>query len=75
MKQMTRLLAGWKRHTAIKAKAIKSLKWKEEEELEEERAISAGPEDAQKRQRSCKLVKSGDADHCRQGEGGGGSGT
>ncbi|CAM6027846.1 unnamed protein product [Sphagnum balticum] len=35
-KQATRLLAGWKKHTAIKAKAIKSLKWKEEEEEEEE---------------------------------------
>jgi hypothetical protein len=65
------LLAGWKKHTAIKAKAIKSLKWKEDACWVEEahgnqskgykileverggrrrrrRAISAGPEDAQK---------------------------
>ncbi len=35
-KQTTRLRAWWKKHTAIKAKAIKSLKWKEEEEEVEE---------------------------------------
>jgi len=65
-KQTTRLLACWVEEAhGNQSKGYKSLKWKEEEESNQCRFRRCA-----KRQRSCKLLKSGDADHCRQADGG-----